>query len=313
VIKPALANGDTVISDRYVDSSLAYQGVGRSLTTGEIARISRWATEGLVPHLTVVLDVAPAVGLARGGGPADRLEAEPEQFHERVRQCFLALAAAAPTRYLVIDATLPPERVSALIRDRLRGTLPLSETEAADLAAATRVEEQRAEAERIRVAAEQQAVAEQRRAAEARRQAELAQIREAEEAQKAERARRRAESKNAAAAAKTAAAVRAAREKAEADARRKAEDADREAAERARREAEHTRRVAEARARRAAQAEAREAEREAREAAEAEQRRLEEEAFRREQAHRTQVSLADDIFAMGRGTDDTIEIPRDRQ
>lgn len=124
VILPALRRGSTVISDRYVDSSLAYQGAGRSLDPDDVARINAWATGGLVPDLTVVVDVPPSVGLRRMGSPADRIEAEPLDFHERVRQEFRALAAAAPERYLVVDGTLPQEEIARIVQDRVREILP---------------------------------------------------------------------------------------------------------------------------------------------------------------------------------------------
>ena len=111
VIRPALDRGEVVITDRYVDSSLAYQGAGRALSVEDIRRLSRWATSGLRPDLTVLLDVDPEVGLARarstGGGP-DRLERESIDFHQRVRRAFRALADAAPDHYLVVDAGRPP-------------------------------------------------------------------------------------------------------------------------------------------------------------------------------------------------------------
>jgi len=105
-IRPRLADGWQVLCDRYVDSSIAYQGAGRELAAGEVARVSEWATGGLLPDLTVLLDLAPELGLARAGNRArhDRLERERLDFHERVRQGFLELAAAAPDRYLVLDA-----------------------------------------------------------------------------------------------------------------------------------------------------------------------------------------------------------------
>ncbi|MFC3982812.1 MULTISPECIES: dTMP kinase [Streptosporangium] len=124
VIRPALDRGALVISDRYVDSSLAYQGAGRALDQAEVERLNRWATGGLVPDLTVLIDTPPSVGLARLGGAADRIESEPMEFHERVRREFRALAAAEPERYLVLDGTLPQERISQLIHDRMREMLP---------------------------------------------------------------------------------------------------------------------------------------------------------------------------------------------
>ncbi|GIH75517.1 dTMP kinase [Planobispora longispora] len=124
VILPALYRGAMVISDRYVDSSLAYQGAGRSLEQEDVARINAWATGGLVPDLTVLIDTPPSIGLTRLGGAADRIESEPMEFHERVRREFRALAAAAPDRYLVVDGTLEQEAVSRLIQDRVHEILP---------------------------------------------------------------------------------------------------------------------------------------------------------------------------------------------
>jgi dTMP kinase len=107
IIGPAMSAGQIVITDRYVDSSLAYQSAGRGQPFAEIGHISAWATEGLVPDLTVLFDVPVEIALARVRGRAavDRLEGEAQDFHERVRQCFLVLAAAEPARYLVLDAT----------------------------------------------------------------------------------------------------------------------------------------------------------------------------------------------------------------
>jgi len=112
-VRPALARGAVVLCDRYLDSSIAYQGEGRALDPGEIERISRWAVEDLLPDVTVLLDLDPRDGLVRAGGPqaADRIEAEPLDFHERVRSRFLALAAREPARYAVLDATQPREVV----------------------------------------------------------------------------------------------------------------------------------------------------------------------------------------------------------
>jgi dTMP kinase len=123
-IAPALERGTIVVTDRYVDSSLAYQGAGRRLPVSEIASINRWATGGLVPDLTILLDLPPAVGLGRRARSADRLEAEPAEFHDRVRDGFLALARAEPQRYLVLDATRDPMDLSREIQDRVRGLLP---------------------------------------------------------------------------------------------------------------------------------------------------------------------------------------------
>lgn len=121
VLRPALDAGTVVLSDRYVDSSLAYQGAGRSLPLDEVRRLSRWATGGLVPDLTILLDLDPVVGLRRAGkrAAADRLEQESLEFHARVRQAFLAFADAKPHRYLVIDATYPAEQIAQIIRDEV--------------------------------------------------------------------------------------------------------------------------------------------------------------------------------------------------
>lgn len=119
VIRPALDRGDVVITDRYVDSSLAYQGAGRTLAVDEVRRLSRWATSGLHPDLTVLLDVDPEVGLERArasGRGHDRVERESVEFHRRVRQGFRSLADANPDRYLVVDAGMHPDAIAALIR-----------------------------------------------------------------------------------------------------------------------------------------------------------------------------------------------------
>ena len=120
VVRPALERGAVVITDRYVDSSIAYQGVARGLGADTIAELSRFATDGLLPDLTVVLDVPPVVGRTRLAGPADRLEAETEQFHARVRQAYLDLADGSPDRYLLVDGTLPTEHVDAAILDGVK-------------------------------------------------------------------------------------------------------------------------------------------------------------------------------------------------
>lgn len=115
LIRPALDRGDVVICDRFIDSSVAYQGVARDLGVDQIADLSAWATEGLLPDLTIVLDIDPVDGLVRAGHTSatpDRMESESLSFHERVRQAFLDRAAASPQRYVVIDATLPADAVA---------------------------------------------------------------------------------------------------------------------------------------------------------------------------------------------------------
>lgn len=115
LILPALADGAVVITDRYVDSTLAYQGAGRALHDGELESLARWATADLRPHLTVVLDVDPRVGLGRAGEP-DRIEGEPVEFHDRVRQHFIDLAAADPDHYVVLTADESPETIHERVR-----------------------------------------------------------------------------------------------------------------------------------------------------------------------------------------------------
>lgn len=121
IIRPALDEGNDVITDRYMDSSAAYQGAGRGLSRTEVRDLSLWAADGLVPDLTVVLDLDPRIGLARATkdefGAADRIESEKIEFADAVRAGFLALAAAAPERYLVVDATQSPEDVAARVQD----------------------------------------------------------------------------------------------------------------------------------------------------------------------------------------------------
>ena len=124
VVLPALHRGAVVITDRYVDSSLAYQGAGRALPVDDVARLSRWATDNLRPDLTLLLDVDPAVGLGRITGAPDRIEAESLDFHRRVRQGFLDLAAATPARYLVVAAGGSVDAVHEALKDRVGALLP---------------------------------------------------------------------------------------------------------------------------------------------------------------------------------------------
>jgi dTMP kinase len=162
VVRPALERGAVVVTDRYADSSVAYQGSGRHLGATEVAQLSRWATQGLVPLLTVVLDVEPGAGRARRGYEHDRLESEPDAFHGRVRERFLTLAREAPSRYLVLDATLPADQVHRLVLGRLAEMLPESPVAAADREARERAEAERLAAER----AEQERLTAQRAEAE---------------------------------------------------------------------------------------------------------------------------------------------------
>src|SRR4051794_26654353 len=123
VVRPALERGEVVITDRYVDSTLAYQGAGRALDVDELEWVARWATEDLRPHLTVLLDLEPSTGLTRFE-ERDRIEGESLEFHQRVREAFLDLAAADPDHYLVLDARDDVEKIAVAVLDRVRGLLP---------------------------------------------------------------------------------------------------------------------------------------------------------------------------------------------
>jgi dTMP kinase len=207
IIRPALERGAIVVTDRYVDSSLAYQGAGRALPTSEVALLSGWATLGLKPDMTVLLDLDPIAAARRRTGPADRLEAESLDFHGRVRERYLELAAAEPARYLVVDASEPVAEITGRIKAHLEPRLPTSARESA--AERKRRETEAAEAARLEAVRQAERTAEERR---------LAQI-ESERQEKA-----RAEEL------KRTAAARAERETLEEDARR----IEREAGERAR-------------------------------------------------------------------------------
>jgi dTMP kinase len=117
-IRPALDKGEIVITDRYFDSSVAYQGAGRVLLPAEVARISRWATESLTPTLTIIMDLPAEIGLARLDS-TDRLESEPLAFHERVRQEYLNLANTDPERFMIVDASLAIEQIHEIIIERV--------------------------------------------------------------------------------------------------------------------------------------------------------------------------------------------------
>ena len=122
VVRPALERGAVVIQDRYLDSSVAYQGAGRVLEPGEVRHLSLWAVQGLLPDVTVLLDLDEASARRRRDAdkkPFDRLEAEKDEFHARVRTAFLALAEAEPQRFLVVDAAQPVEQIAGIIHDRV--------------------------------------------------------------------------------------------------------------------------------------------------------------------------------------------------
>ncbi|WP_460796601.1 dTMP kinase [Nocardioides pacificus] len=125
VVQPALDAGRVVVTDRYVDSTLAYQGAGRTLDVAEVERVARWATHDLRPHLTVVLDLMPEQGLGRFE-ERDRIEGQSLEFHRRVREAFLTMAAADPEHYLVVDARLEREEIAAAVRELVRPLLGLA-------------------------------------------------------------------------------------------------------------------------------------------------------------------------------------------
>ncbi|MFE5328618.1 dTMP kinase [Embleya sp. NPDC056575] len=286
VILPALRRGAIVISDRYIDSSIAYQGAGRSLGAREIGRVSRWATDGLLPDLTILLDLDPAVGHARFTEAPDRIESESSEFHLRVRHAFLDLAAHDPDRYLVVDADQEPDAVTTPIRHRLDRELPLSEQEkrqALELAKRMREEDARRKAEQAARDAEKAALIARLRAEseERQRQAEQARLDE-ESARLAEEEQRYAEEQARRIAAEADERARAAAEAAE-EARLHAESERRRLALEAERRAEEQQRLAEEAKARAEEARVR-AEEEA-ERRDEQRRRLEEaSALQAEQA-----------------------------
>jgi dTMP kinase len=146
VVRPALERGDIVITDRYSDSSVAYQGAGRALDPDDVARLSRWATTGLRPDLTVLLDLPIEIQRVRRAADTtrwrdDRLESLPEDFHERVRERFLELARRDPRRYLVLDASEPREVLQEEIRRHVRDLAPISPRRLAELQARLAAEE----------------------------------------------------------------------------------------------------------------------------------------------------------------------------
>ncbi len=194
LIRPALERGAIVVTDRYVDSSIAYQGAGRALAGEDIAFISRWATGGLVPDLTIVLDVPQEISRVRRANDgeragADRIEALPDAFHERVRLGFLDLARREPHRYLVLDGSDPKDQLHTTIQRRVRDLAPISQRGRAELAARLAAEEadrQRrasAQAQVLRLDAELRGRTrdEARARQEARRQAQQAAERELQE------------------------------------------------------------------------------------------------------------------------------------
>ncbi len=120
LIRPALDRGEVVLTDRYTDSAVAYQGAGRDLGAQEIHDLNMWAVDDLVPDLTVVVDVSAQEGRRRRGEVHDRLEAEEDAFHEAIRAHYLAMAQGNPQRYIVVDGMHAPDAIHAQVLDRLR-------------------------------------------------------------------------------------------------------------------------------------------------------------------------------------------------
>jgi dTMP kinase len=120
VIRPALEEGKVVLCDRYLDSSLAYQGTGRGLGEQDVLSLNVWATQGLFPDLVMLLHLEPDRGLARIGTEQDRIEAEDESFHAKVADAFLKIAEDHPERFRIINADAPPDVVHTRIRDELQ-------------------------------------------------------------------------------------------------------------------------------------------------------------------------------------------------
>jgi dTMP kinase len=291
VVRPALARGAIVLTDRHVDSSVAYQSGGRGLAAEDVVALSAFATEGVRPELVVLLDLDPAIARARREertGVPDKLEAEAGDFHARVRATFLARAKQDPERYLVLDADQGPQILTGAIQDRLDQLLPPSAAEAeaaarreAALAAAIAKER---EFQAAKAAEEAEARAEAEAEERKRREEELAERQAAEQ----ERARKAAEDRTAREAAQHEAQAQAQADEAERTETQKREAERREQERRIqtqqdalrRREAELTVRQAEARAKERARLAAA--------AAKAAQ----------EQARR-QPSLADDLMHLG--------------
>lgn len=156
VVRPALDRGAVVITDRYLDSSVAYQSGGRDLPGHEVEHLSLWAAKGLRPDITILLDLEPAAAAARragadGKGALDRLERAGLEFHTRVRDTFLQRAAADPERWVILDAALPVDDIQAQIRVDLSARLGLTPVvaEAGALAEAAAIAEADAVAESL--------------------------------------------------------------------------------------------------------------------------------------------------------------------
>lgn len=127
VIRPALEEGKVVLCDRYLDSSLAYQGAGRGLGEQDVLSLNVWATQGLFPDLVILLHLEPGQSLARIGDEQDRIEAEDESFHSKVADAFLKIAEDHPERFRIVDADAPPDVVHTRVREELMNFLQADE------------------------------------------------------------------------------------------------------------------------------------------------------------------------------------------
>ena len=190
VIRPALERGAVVITDRYVDSSLAYQGAGRALSAREVELLSQWATQGLMPDVTILMDLDPIEAARRRKTPADRLELESVDFHRRVRNRYLELATAEPERFVVINALEPIEQISGRIRARLEGRIHLSRQQRTEEAERREAERRKAAADRAVQMAELSDAERQRAEAEAEQRDQAQREQEAREAARQEHRRR---------------------------------------------------------------------------------------------------------------------------
>ena len=146
VVRPALERGELVVPEGFMDASLAYQGMVRALTAQSVRDLSLWATEGLVPHLTVLIDIDPKVGASRFTDAPDRLERAGDEFHRRTRQAYLDMAAESPQRWVTVDGHGTIEQISELVRAAVVEALVarLGRTELAHLVTADSTETDRA-------------------------------------------------------------------------------------------------------------------------------------------------------------------------
>jgi dTMP kinase len=132
MIRPALEEGQVVLCDRYVDSSLAYQGVARGLGEQDVLTLNVWATQGLFPDLVLLFHLEPEVGLARSEDDPDRIEQEGSEFHAKVADAFLKIAEEHPERFVIVDANKPPDLVHEEVREALSRLLRGREEDAGE-------------------------------------------------------------------------------------------------------------------------------------------------------------------------------------